>query len=276
MFNTINTKPTHFTKGFFSVGSGPTNVLIFGSCRVVPYLSYFHYLNADDKFTLRLINCVNFYFDESDKAVDPNKVLEPFESNHELLSAIKSTDIFIHEHAENFGLLNTSRHCQKNIYQFGMNAKHDLAIPNWNDIHLMFQEYVDFDPEIRRLARFQLVNDSELSTSLRNAVKERGLARLEHFLAMCKLSSFPEFGELFRDTWREVRFFWTGAHISNQFSMEVFRMIATRIGLNTTKEFWNRVEKEDLYAEPHCRLTSYDVEAYGLKWPQAVEPLKIQ
>lgn len=275
MFNTIDTKPPHFTKGFFSVGSGPTKVLIMGSCRVVPYLSYLHYLNADNRFTLRLVNVVNFYFDESDKPVDPTKVLEPFESNPDLLEAIKSTDIFIHEHAENFGMLNTKRDCPKNIYQFGMNAKHDLAIPNWNDIHLLFQEYVEFDPEIRRQANFDMVHYGELTDSLRFAIKQRGLDRLEHFLAMCKLSSFPEFGEHFRKTWRNTRYFWTGAHISNEFSMDVFDRIANRIELKTTDEFWDKVSREDLYAEPHSRITKMDVEAYGLKWPQPVEPLKL-
>lgn len=274
-FDTINTKPSHYTKGFFSVGSGPAKVLISGSCRVVPYLNYLHYLNADNRFTLRLVNVVNFYFDKAGKPVDSIKAMEPFESNPELLDAIKSADIFIHEHAENFGMLNTNRECPKNIYQFGMNAKHDLAIPNWNDIHLMFQEYVDYDPEIRRHAKFQMTNDGELSTSLRNTVKERGLARLEHFLAMCKLSSFPEFGEHFEQSWRHIRYFWTGAHISNEFSMEVFAKIAKRIGLACPDNFWSRVMKEDLYSEPHVRVTKYDVEAYGLTWPQPVEELKL-
>lgn len=274
-FNTQNTKPSHYTKGFFSVGSGPTNVLIFGSCRVVPLLNYFHYLNSDDKFSIRLINCVNFYFDEQDKQTDTTKVLESFESNPALLEAIKFTDIFIHEHAENFGMLNTKRDCPKNIYQFGMSAKHDLAIPNWNDIHLMFQEYMDFDPALRKQAKLDIDNSGNLSDVLKFEIGLRGLNRLEHFLDMCKLSSFPDFGDLFRDTWRETRYFWTGAHISNEFSMEVFDRIANRIDLRTTDEFWSRVEKEDLYENPHTRLTKYDLEAYGLKWSQPVEELKL-
>jgi hypothetical protein len=274
-YDTINTKPPHYSKGFFEVGSGPTKVLILGSCRVTPYLNYFHQLNGDNRFTLRLINVVNFYFTEQDAPTDPAKALEAFETNPALLEVIKSTDVFIHEHAENFGMLNTEWQCPKSIYQFGMKAAHDLAIPNFNDIHLMFQEYVDYDPAIRQRARDDISTYGDLSTELRSEIKARGLFRLHHFLDMCRLSSFPDFAGEFEDNWTTTRYFWTGAHISNEFTMPVFKRIAERIGLETPGEFWNKVVQEDPYKEPHVRTTRYDVEAYGLKWPQPIEKLQI-
>jgi hypothetical protein len=274
-FDTVNTKPRHYSDGFFSIGDGPTEVLILGSCRVVPYLNFFHELNKDNRFTLRLINVVNFYFDVHDKPTDPAKVLEAYETNPALREAIASTDIFIHEHAENFGMLNTKWECPKSIYQFGMAASHDIAIPNFNDIHIMFQEYVDYDHEIRMSAKFQMKNDGELSTSLRSTIKHRGLARMEHFLKHCRLSSFPDFADHFEKTWRETRYFWTGAHISNEFTIPVFKRIAERIGLTCPDEFWSKVSQSDPYREPHTPMTRYDVEAYGLKWPQPVEELKV-
>lgn len=274
-FDTVNTKPPHYTKGFFSVGDGPTKVLILGSCRVTPYLNMFYELNKDNRFTLRLVNIVNFYFDPQDKPTDPAKVLEGYETNPALLEAIQSTDIFIHEHAENFGMLNTKWECPKSIYQFGMKAEHDIAIPNFNDIHIMFQEYVDYDPEIRKAVKFQIENFGGLGPNVFGEIKERGLARMEHFLKHCRLSSFPDFADHFERTWRETRYFWTGAHISNEFTTQVFKRIADRIGLACSDEFWKRVAQNDPYKEPHVRVTKYDVEAYGLKWPQPVEPLKL-
>lgn len=274
-FDTINTKPPHYSKGFFSVGDGQTKVLILGSCRVTPYLNFFHELNKDNQFEIRLINVVNFYFDEKDNPHDPAKALEAFETNPALLEAIASTDIFIHEHAENFGMLNTERECPKSIYQFGMKAAHDFAIPNFNDIHILFQEYVDYDPMIRQHAKRDIADGGDLSPLLRSIIKARGLDRMEHFLQHCRLSSFPDFADEFEKTWRETRYFWTGAHISNAFTMPVFKRIADRIGLECPNEFWNKVVQDDPYKEPHVRITKYDVEAYGLKWPQPVEKLTI-
>lgn len=276
-YNTVNTVDGHYQRGFFTVGSGPTVILIEGSCRVVPYLNYFHYLNGNNRFTIHLCDVVNFYWDLEGKPIDPTHWTEKFESNPQMLEMLKSVKWFMHEHTESFGMLNTERTCAKNIYQFGIQPEIDIALPNFNDIFILFQEHAQFDPEMRKRMYDELHQHGTLLQETQAAVKAKGDAALAKFTGFCRKSSLPEFADIFEQTWRQKRYWWTGSHVSNVFTMTVFRLLNDKFfHLETTPEFWNRLTYEDMYCEPHSPITKYDRQNYGIQWPQPDEDLKAE
>jgi hypothetical protein len=276
VYNTIDTKKPHYLNGTFPVGTGPEVVFILGSCRVLPYFNYFHYLNTDNRFTIHLCNVVNFYFDENDKQVDGREFTKRFEDNAVLRDVLKSTKWFLHEHTANFGLFNTDRQQDKTIYQFGMAPELDLSIPNFNDIFILFQELVNFDERLRELARIQIKMDGVLSKLFQDTVRGLGESRIQDFLRICRLTSLPEMADLFELTWRNDRYFWSGNHISNKFTTTVFRLLNEKyFHMDIPQSFWDRVNSEDAYATPCSPITKYDREAFNLTWPQADEELKI-
>lgn len=274
-YNTVNTIEGHYERGYYTVGSGPLVILIEGSCRVVPYLDYFHYLNEGNRFTIHLCDVVNFYWDAGQNRVDPAEFCRRFETNPETLAMLKSVKWFMHEHTENFGMLNPVKTCPKNIYQFGMAPELDIAIPNFNNIIILFQEHANFDPEMRKRMWEELHTHGTLLQETQQNVKDKGMAAIERFRGYCDQCSLPEFKEVFDKAWRTTRFWWTGSHIANTFSMTVFRMLNDKFfHLSTPESFWQRVASEDMFVEPRSPITKYDRHNYGIEWPQPDEDLK--
>ena len=275
MIDTANSKPDHYVKGSYSIGTGPEVVVILGSCRVLPYVNYFHYLNTDNRFTIHLINVVNFYYNATNEPTDVAAMCASFENNAELLATLKACKWFIHEHTENFGMFNTERNeiiSEKNIYQFGMKPDVDVSIPNFNNTFILFQELVNYDEFARTNAQL----DKTLTRGVQDYIKAKGLMAIDHFLKICALTSLPEFGALFGATWQTTRYFWTGNHVSNKFTRLVFALMNEKfLHIPVNGVFWDRIESEDMYATPCTPITQYDVDNYGLQWPQAVEGLVI-
>lgn len=268
--NTQSIKAPHYTQGFFSTGTGPEVIVLLGSCRIVPYLNFLNYLNKDNRFTLVTVDVVNFSFDEHDKSVDGREFSKRFESSKPLLDVLRKCRIFIHEHTANYGMFNTDKAQENHIYKWGMNPEVDIGIPNFNNIFVMFQEYMDYDTELRNEAK------AGMTPIWAGKVQRKGLDAIEHFLGICKLSSLPEFGTMFAETWRNVRYFWTGNHVSNKFTGAVFGMMNDRfLHLPTDEGFWNMVKSDMMYSTPCAPITSWDRRAYGLTWPELDEPLKI-
>lgn len=274
--NTISIAPVHYTRGFFTIGSGAESVLIIGSCRSVPYANYFHYLNADNRFTIHLIDVVKYYYDENGNPRPTEVSAQLFENSPEMLNMIKGVKWFIHEHCESFGMLNTSKSCPKNIFQFGMNPEIDMGIPNFNDIWIMFQELANLSPHHRRIFMDDIAQNGKITYKTVDEVRAEGLEKMEKFLRHCEASSIPEFATRFRDRWRDHRYFWTGNHVSSLFTTEVFSMLNDRyLHLYTTPEFWSRILSEDAYRIPSTPVTPYDVEAFNLTWQDPVTPLSL-
>lgn len=275
MINTITVKDQQVANGFYSDGSGPEVILIEGSCRIVPYLNYFRYLNSDNRFTINAINIVLFHFDANNNRVDVNCATEKFESNPRMLNMLKSVKYFVHEPCMNFGMFNTIPMSKKSIYDFGINPRFDIIIPSF-EAYVLFQDFVNFDTEIQQQARRDWANVGCLSFPLRAKIKSLGLSRLEDFYKACSLSSFPEFGGIFSNTWRNVRLFHTNNHVSNQYTIQLFRLMNEQyFKLNITQEFWLRINAEDMYFEGRTLLTDYDVENYGITWNEPAVHLKV-
>jgi hypothetical protein len=243
MISTIESKQQQLINGFFERGTGAEKILILGSCRTLPYLSYLIRWNESngDRFTIRRI-------DPCDWTVE-NVDIETCERDERIQRVISSTNIFIHEHLESYSMFNTSKETPKNIYQLGMNPLIDIAIPNFHD-------------------RFALENDwVDCGMQTPDNYIEHGEAAMEGFCEICKLSSFPEMGDYFRESWRSIRFFWRPNHISAAFSMYIFRRINSRfLHLKLTDEFIEAAKQEDLFKTPCTQPTQRDREAYRLQW----------
>ena len=158
MINTVNIKQKQFE--VFRTGHPASKevVLIIGSCRSVPYLNYFDQYNKtiSNRFLIYFIDPFNYNWDRNENRVDAESVILGLESDANILSIIASTKIFIHEYYGNFGMFNTFKDAEKNIYKFGMNPELDITVPNFHDVFIMFNDIAKFDVEIRRMAEQDL------------------------------------------------------------------------------------------------------------------------
>jgi len=250
MISTIESKQQQLINGFYQTGTGPQQILILGSCRTLPYLSYLKRWNDTngDKFTIRRI-------DPCDWTVE-NVPLEPLERDERILKVIRATDIFIHEHLESYGFVNTSKDTEKNIYQFGMTplkpadrAVMDILIPNFHD-------------------HFILENDwTSCGIPTPNEYLTLGMAEIGKFCNVCRQSSFPEMADYFQNLWRRVRFFYRPNHVSAVFTMYIFRRMNSRfLNLKLTDEFLETIKTEDLFKDPHTEVSQKDIDGYHLEW----------
>jgi hypothetical protein len=244
MISTIESKQQQLINGFFQRGTGSENILVVGSCRTLAYLSYLIRYNetiGNNRFTIRRI-------DPCDWTVE-NVPLEPLEKDERILSAIQDVDIFIHEHLSSYGLVNTDRNAENNIYQHGMSAPVDIAIPNFHDHLILENDYAAW------------------GAPCPDDYIQRGEDEVEKFCKVCEMSSFPEFGKRFKDTWRKIRYFWRPNHVSAKFTTYIFSaMNYFFLKLPLTDEFWNAARQEDLFKNPHTEVSQRDREGYGISW----------
>lgn len=272
MINTGNTKKEQLEKGFFTEGSGKEVVLIMGSCRSVPYMNYFKAFNANNRFTIHFIDPFNFNWNAKDDRVDYDEALANQETNKVLLKMLKSVDIFIHEYYQNAGMFNVFKDSDKNIYQFGMNAKIDLTIPNYNDVFLLTRDVINFDDGIRKLALQDYNVLGKLSDVALDIIKERREKNLEKFCDMCLKTSFPEFGKWFKDNYLNHRLFWTYNHVAKNFTNYIWFEMLLAMGLVMDQEVVDEIKNmPDMFANNYTYLSEYDTE---FKWDEEVKPLK--
>ncbi len=246
MIDTTMTKGAMETQGFYQSGSGSEEILILGSCRTIAFLNYFVRWNdtiGKNRFTIRRIDPCEWM----EVGIEPR--VKAAETDPRTLLAIENCDIFIHEHLINYGCFNTDKEAEKNIYQFGLATNTDIGIPNWNDHLILKNDWVAYGA----------VTPPDWL--------EKGEWEVQKFCSLCTLTSLPEFGQYFYDTWRKVRYFWRPNHTSAAFTGTVFRMLNDKfLNLETDGGFWNAVEQEDLFRDPHTEVTQEDRVGYRLEW----------
>lgn len=231
-------------KTVFTVGNQPHPkevILIIGSCRSVPYLNYLDRYNrsAGNPFRIHFIDPHNYHWDggSTERKVDVEAHINEQESNPRLLKILKATTILIHEYYVNFGMFNTAKDAPKNIFQFGINPRMEICIPNFHDVAIL------------------------------GVTKNEGMKSIEKFCAVCKNTSFPEMADHFMENWQTRRFFWQANHVSKHFTMFIFKMMNDRfLRLDLSPEFWRQAESEDIYASDPAPVTQEDRENYQLKW----------
>lgn len=277
MIGTLNIKPQQLSFGSYKTGTGPEVVLVMGSCRSIPYLNYFHRINPDNRFTVHYIDPFNWCWDANENRVDYQKAIESMEQHPDLLNTLKSVRWFIHEHYQNFGMFNTERSHLKNIYQFGLRPELDISVPNFHDVFILFQDFITFDQELKAEARKDMESSGVLSYGLQDKLVQRGMSNLTKFYNNCALTDFPELAGVFASNWQLIRYFWSFNHVSNRYTMEVFRMMNEKfMHLNLPEDFWRWAMANDMFASGPCTpLTKYDIANWGILWDNPVVDLVV-
>jgi len=273
MINTVNTKAEQLNNGYFKIGSGNEWLLIVGSCRAVPYCNYFNDWNQanGNRFTICFIDPFNWCFDLNDKRVSLEDAINQLETDERILYLLKRTDIIVHEYYGNFGMFNFDKSAPKNIYQFGLNAKIDICIPNWNDLFVLFGDIVTFDSEMRRLA-FQDFNViGKLSEQTEAAIMEVSQNNLRKFGKVCYLSDIPEMANYFLQEWLSKRFFHSYNHVAKPFTLAIFKFINDKWFNGELSVDENH---EDMFANSYTKLTEYDIKNYKFDWGEEITDLK--
>lgn len=275
MLDTVNTKEDQVRNGFFQIGSGPIRVLLLGSCRILPYANYLIRL-GQDHFTINVINVVNCWQDEAGRPTEGEKGAARFECSPKVMEMIRTTEWFLHEHTENFGLFNTGDLCEKNIYQFGMNARLDISLPNFHDVFILFQDIIDWNPNLKLMAKADIERTQQVSDTTQKAIAGMGFDQVAKFLENCRKTDLPEFADLFEKRWMRIRYFWTINHVSAAFTGAVFKLANDKfLNWAIPCDFWQAIAKEDLYDNHRTAITKYDVKQYGLTWKQPIETLRL-
>lgn len=272
MIDTVQTKSAQLRNGFYRYGSGPKHVLIIGSCRTMAYLNYLARYNdsAGNPMTLFHIDPFNWHWDVHEQVVNLEEAIGKCEADPRILDMLAGVEVFIHEYYAYFGMFNTSPEAEKTIYHFGLQPKQDICIPNFHNRFILFNEQLSFDKPKQEMLR-----EHGATPDLIEAMKVYGEQAIDKFCYICEQSSFPEMAEYFRANWRHKRMFWTGNHVSAEFTLYLFRQMNERfLDLPLDGLFWNAASQEDMFSRPCTTITQQDVDAYGLTWTDPVEPLR--
>ncbi len=274
LIDTATSKVFQLKNGYFQSGTGPTTVLILGSCRTLAYLNFLARWNEMSGNTLSVIRIdpCDFRWNLNNEVVDLESVMRKCERDARILDAIRRTDIFIHEHFAYYGMFNTDRNGEQNIYQYELKPELDICIPNWHDRFVLFQDQVDFNQELRELAKADGV---DLSPRTVGVMLGNGMRALEKFYEICALSSFPEMADHFRNNWQKTRFFSNANHVNRNFALYLFRRMNDRfLKLPLTPEFWAQAQEDNFFAHPCTPVTDGDIDAYGVDWGEPIAVLR--
>lgn len=250
MYNTVSIKEQWQT--VFCCGNKDSKevVLILGSCRVVPYLNYFDQANAvcGNRFKIYCIDPINYQVDAGGNRLDTAGLLKALETDERFLSILRSVTIFVHEGLSSFGILNTLD-SDRNIYSFGMAPVHDINIPNFHDVFILFNDFAVFNPEFRG----ELTHDDQLR------VVHEGDRHILRFCGICLQSSFPEFSDWFIANYLERRLFHSFNHVSAAFTLEIFRLMNEKfLKLELDANYWQQIGATDMYSNVSTPVSDLD------------------
>lgn len=277
MINTTTVKPRGGRVFTIGPDDAARRILMVGSCRSVPYLNYLNRFLTMNPGSMRVqfIDPNDWHWDEAGSAVDFEAALQAQESNPHVLRAIGEATVYLHEWYESYGMFNCSPDAEKNIFQFGMNPEINVCVPNFHDHFILFNEQIMFNSE--NAWHYAMASRGAMTDSILSGMRGYGLRAVEKFLSVCLKSDIPELADHFRQNWTNRRFFWTGNHVSKHFTTYVFERINEKfLHLPLNEAFWGPAGEEDLFKFPNTAVTQFDVDAYGLTWPDTpIEPLKL-
>ncbi len=259
--NTVSIKQQQLTKGYFSSGTGKEVILIMGSCRVAQYVWYLDKWNNENgnRFTICSLDPFNLNWNEQDERVDYEEALKSMETHEGLLSMLASVDYFIHEFYANAGMFNVERNNPKTIYKFGLKPKHDICIPNWNNIFTLAGDIVSFDTEIRKKAIQDINVTGKLSDQTIKEIEKVSQDNLNKFYDVCLKTSFPQFAKIFRDNHKKERFFWNFNHTNKNFTLAIFCELNEHyLHLYLPESYLREIFQYDMFESNYTKLTFYD------------------
>ncbi len=119
LIDTIISKTQQLKNGYFKSGSGPTDVLVLGSCRIIPYVTYLgEWNNGEGRNQLTI------------RRIDPRDYDTSVTAD--VLAALGSTSIFIHEPLTD------------PVYRSCMNPRQEITVPNWHEQRVLENDWTDY------------------------------------------------------------------------------------------------------------------------------------
>lgn len=267
MINTLDIKIQQLAEGYFKTGSGTKNILVMGSCRVVNYVTYLKEWNEanGNPFTVYSIDPFSWNWNIAGERTNYEEEILKQESNEKLILMLQSVDIFIHEYYQNAGMFNCDKWAEKNIYQYGILPKHDICIPNFNDLFILYNDVVGFDLSIKKRVNQDLNSFGKLSEGVKKEIFDKSQSEINKFCSICLKSDLPEMADYFRGNFAKIRLWWSCNHVTKYFTLAVFEMINSKyLNLDLSKGF--NVNHEDIFANNYTELTDIDREMYGYTW----------
>ncbi len=266
MINTLDIKQQQLVDGYYSTGSGPKNILVMGSCRVVNYVTYLKEWNEanGNPFTIYSIDPFSWNWDIKGERTDYEAEILKQESNAKLLDMIGKVDIFIHEYYQNAGMFNCDKGASKNIYQFGMRPDVDVCIPNFNDLFILYNDIIAFDMELKRKVNQDINSFGRISDAVKEQLFSKSKSELNKFYSICDKSDVPEFKQYFKTSLGGPRLWWTCNHVSKYFTLAMFELINKKyLHLDLSKGY--DTSHVDIFANNITEITDIDREWYGYK-----------
>ena len=244
--------------GLFTTGNLNSNevILIHGSCRVVPYINYLNFTH-DNKYKIIYIRSYNQPTDQ--------------QNNSQLINILKSINIFIYEHCQNMGDLNTCPLQPQNIYKLGLSPQISIHIPQFNDLPILFNDYLTepFLPTISHLIKSE--HPSELSKDSIWKIHQDSQYNINKFIKNCHQTSFPEMAKFFSQNLFTTRLFCTYNHISSQYTLKIWEWINTKY-LNIPN--WNLpdLSLQLMFENTRTPLCKYDLIYRNYQWNEPIHP----
>jgi hypothetical protein len=188
-------------------------ILVHGSCRMIPYINYIN--ESTQKYKILYLRAYG---------QDPTK----WENNQVLQRILKSVKIFIYEHSQNIGALNTDQSQPQNIFQIGLQPELSIQIPAFNDIFVLFNDYFDQAAKDYTTSLIGPHDPSCLSDHQIRTIYLDGEQQIQKFLRNCHNTSFPEFAEYFLNNYLSTRLFCSFNHTHRNYSYKVWELLNNR------------------------------------------------
>lgn len=241
-----------------------------GSCRGVPHLNFLAKLNEalGQPLSIYYVDPHDFHWNAHDVMVDIEAAIRDASKDPHLLDVVSRTTIFIHEYFGNYGMFNTDPGADGGIYDHGMAPRVDVCLPNFHDRFVLFQNILDFMPVMRE----------RVAAEGAQCLKEVGDKSMQAFREMCARTSFPEFADYFDENRLKKRFFWNHNHVTNNFTIPLFRMMNDKfLHTQVPEGFYDGLYADgDMFnSSEACRLTQEDVDAHGWDWGEPLTKLKV-
>jgi hypothetical protein len=271
MINTVTIKGQQLLNGHFQTGNGSEKILIMGSCRVAPYVEYFHQWNTGNRFTIYSIDPFSWNWNLKNERVNYEEALLKLETDDRLLRMLGSVDVFIHEYYQNAGMFNVNREKEKSIYDFGMNPGLDICLPNFNDYFILFHDIIAFDVAMRKKAIQDYNVIGRLSDETEEEIRAIIEVNLERFYSVCDKSSLPEMKPIFKVKMVKKRMWHNSNHVTKHFTLTMLYLLNNKfLHLDLNNEFWETISIEDMFGNSFTPLSEFD----RFDWGEKIVPLR--
>lgn len=276
MINGNQTKEAQLRDNWFQHGTGPLKILLLFPCRGIFFLNYLADLNVDNQFTIFYVDPVNWGLAERQSRETWLAANDRLRVDRRFTDMLASAHWFIHERYVGHEMFSTESICRERIYDHGLHPELDITIPNFHDHLILFNDVIKYSPGMKERAMIDMRSNQALSEWTQNDIVKIGQGEIVRFGLSCRMSSLPDMEGFFESEWTKQRLFWAINHISAAMAVKMFRMANDSfLKLDVPDHLWTQWLADPSFSTPCSIHTRYDVEQYGVSWPQPVGELSL-